>query len=215
MTKMTLTPEGFETLETAIKDNPVLDNAFRLMTDADLLIRHERYASALALAVLSMEEIGKHLLSVWSKDDPGFKYNRHKLHRMKQGAVAILFMADRARRDCKANGIDFSDLGTPEKMAHLGRTMKAAVDKEIFLVGSAKSGVIETVKHSGLYHDDGLAEKGIGPSRITADNAGEIMQKCSRAFMTLTDERSVSLAKTFFSIILHKEDAPKRSAEHA
>jgi len=46
-----------------------------------LLIRHERYASALALAVLSMEEIGKHLLSVWSKDDPGFKYNRHKLRR--------------------------------------------------------------------------------------------------------------------------------------
>jgi len=35
MTKMTLTPEGFEKLEAAIKENPVLDNAFRLMTDAD------------------------------------------------------------------------------------------------------------------------------------------------------------------------------------
>jgi hypothetical protein len=50
--------------------------------------------------------------------------------------------------------------------------------KELFFVGSAKSGVIETVKHSGLYHDD-LASKGIGPSRNTAENAGEIMQKCS------------------------------------
>jgi hypothetical protein len=162
-----------------------------------------------------MEEIGKHLLSVWSKADPGFKYNRHKLHRMKQGAVAVLFMADRARRDCKANCVDFSDLSTSEKMAHFGRTMKAAIDKELFLVGSAKSGVIETVKHSGLYDDDGLAERGIGPSRIIADNAGEIMQKCSRAFMTLMDERSVSLAKDFFSILIHRKDVPKSSGENA
>ena len=100
MSKMTLTPEEFQRLETAIKGNPVLDNAFRLMTDADFLIRHDRNASALTLAVLSMEEIGKYLLSVWSKDDPAFKYDRRKLHRMKQGAVAVLFMADRARSDC-------------------------------------------------------------------------------------------------------------------
>jgi len=72
MTKMTLAPEEFGRLETAIKDNPVLDNAFRLMADADLLIWNERHASAPALAVVSMEEISKHFLSMWSKDDPAF-----------------------------------------------------------------------------------------------------------------------------------------------
>jgi len=215
MTKMTLTREGFAKLEEAVKNNPVLENAFRLMTDADLLIRHERHASALALAVLATEEIGKYLLSLWQKGDPAFTYNRHKLHRMKQSAVAVLFMAERARRDCKTNGVDFSDLRTPEKMAHLARTMKAAIDKESFFVGSAKSGVIETVKHSGLYHDEELASKGIGPARINAENASELMQKCSRAFMTLTDERNISLAKEFFSILIHKKDAPKHGAEHA
>ncbi len=70
---------------------------------------------------------------------------------------------------------------------------------------------METVKHSGLYYDHDLAGKGIGPSRVTADNAGEIMQNCSRAFMTLTEERSVSLAKDFFSMLIHREDAPKRA----
>lgn len=159
MTKMTLTPEGFSKLEEAIKNNPVLDNAFRLMADADLLIRHERYASALALAVLATEEIGKYLLSLWQKNDPAFAYNRHKLHRMKQGAVAVLFMSERVRRDCRANGADFSDLGTPEKMAHMAQTVQAAIDKELFFAESAKSGVIEAVKHSGLYHDDDLALK--------------------------------------------------------
>jgi AbiV family abortive infection protein len=203
-TKQTLSPEGFEKLEGAVKAVPVLGNAFRLMTDADLLMRHERYSSALALAVLSIGEIGKYLFSAWSKGDPAFIYNRHKLHRMKQGAVTVLFMADRARRECNAAGVDFSDLGTPEKMAAFERAAKAGIDKESFLVGSAKSGIIETVKHSGLYHDDELAGKGIEPTKITEENATGIMQMCSRAFMTLMDERSVSLAKDFFSLLIHK-----------
>ncbi|MBX5462878.1 MAG: hypothetical protein IRZ28_17545 [Steroidobacteraceae bacterium] len=60
-----------------------------------------------------------------------------------------------------------------------------------------------------------LTLKGIEPSRITAEHAGEIMQKCSRAFMTLTDERNIWLAKEFFSILIHNEHVPKHTAEHA
>jgi len=45
-------------------------NARRLFKDAELLMDHRRYASAFALAVLSLEEIGKALLKHWEAQRP-------------------------------------------------------------------------------------------------------------------------------------------------
>ena len=46
-------------LEDLARADPRLRNACRLLQDAELLRRHRRYPSAAALAVLSLEEIGK------------------------------------------------------------------------------------------------------------------------------------------------------------
>jgi hypothetical protein len=78
-------------------------------------------------------------------------------------------------------------------------------DKEGSFLDSVTAGVIETVKHSGVYYDEVLANKGIEPSKITKANATEIMQLCSRAFMELTNDRNVSLAKSFFQILIDKK----------
>lgn len=43
--------------------DPILENAARLLEDARLLRTYQRYPSATALAVLSLEETGKYLLS--------------------------------------------------------------------------------------------------------------------------------------------------------
>lgn len=67
--------------------------------------------------------------------------------------------------------------------------------------GGAKSGVLQIIKHSGLYYDEDLVEKGIEPSKITAENADEIMRNCSRAFMILTDDRAVGIAGDLFPLM--------------
>jgi|GEM_PF-6639714 AbiV family abortive infection protein len=48
----------------------ILGNATRLLDDARLLVDRRRYASAFALAVLGMEEIGKVLLKSWEAERP-------------------------------------------------------------------------------------------------------------------------------------------------
>jgi AbiV len=75
-------------------DNPKGDdlsrirrNAKRLLRDAVLLTDNKRHASAFALAVLGLEEIGKVILKRW-----GLSNNSGHLN--KQLAVSSLLMAD-------------------------------------------------------------------------------------------------------------------------
>jgi AbiV family abortive infection protein len=201
MERRTLTPEDMKKLEAMVAAHPVLDNAFRLMSDGHVLFENERYSSVVALSVLCLEEIGKYLITTWTAANPAFQYDRRVLHKMKQGAIAALFMADTVRREYRKRGVDFADLGTPEKMAVLADAIKTGVDKENAFAGSAQSGVLQIVKHSGLYYDEGLAAEGIEPSKIKADDADGMMRTCSRAFMALTDDKAVAIAADFFPLI--------------
>jgi hypothetical protein len=110
-------------------------------------------------------------------------------------------MADTVRRECRKQGVDFSDPGTPAKMAVLAVAIKIGVDKENAFEGGAKSGASQIVKHSGLQSDEDLAAKGIESSKITADNADDMMRTCSRAFMALTDDKVVANAADFFLLL--------------
>lgn len=202
-TKRTLTPEAMTYLESLVHTEPILGNAFRLMNDASFLFEGGRYSSTVALAVLCMEEIGKYLLAQWSKS-PAFAYDKRRLHQSKQLAIAALFVSDRMRREAYKRKVDFSDLGSPEKMGVLAEAIRFAIDKESFLAGTVNSGVIQIIKHSGIYYDEEFVQKGIEPGKITADNATEMMQMCSRAFMVLTEPKSVGLAADAYPLLEKK-----------
>jgi AbiV family abortive infection protein len=74
--------------------NRSLANAKRLNDDAILLGEHGRHASAYALAILAVEEMGQALIELWGSDfDPGPKARRASRHIQKQSAVAALIMA--------------------------------------------------------------------------------------------------------------------------
>ena len=45
----------------------IIANSARLLGDAKLQAEHARFASAFALAVLGVEEIGKVILEIWGK----------------------------------------------------------------------------------------------------------------------------------------------------
>ena len=192
-------------MDAKVRGNPILLNAFRLMSDGDLLFTKKRYPSVVALAVLSLEEIGKYLLAAWTAADPSFGYDRRQLHKMKQGAVASLFTSAAVRAEYKSRGIDFSDLGTPQKMANLARAIQAGIDKEATFAIAVSGKAMEAVKWSGIYYDEESAAKGIEPSKITADNATELMQLCSKAFMQLADDGNIAIAKILFSTLYGKK----------
>ena len=68
---------------------PIVSNAARLLRDAKLLADNERFASAFALAVLALEEIGKVVLAFWDTSKQTAKSpNRLSSHIKKQTAVS-------------------------------------------------------------------------------------------------------------------------------
>jgi hypothetical protein len=75
----------------------ILENANRLIEDAEILFSHDRFASAFGLAVLSLEEVGKLLLRLWASDPLMIREKRkYGYHRVKQNVVACLYMANRS-----------------------------------------------------------------------------------------------------------------------
>lgn len=204
VSRRSLSSEDMKRLEDMVAASPVLENAFRLMVDGDCLFRNERYASVVSLAVLSLEEIGKYLLDLWSRD-AAFAYDRKRLHQAKQRAVAALFTSDRMRIESRKRNVDFSNLEAPGQMELLAEAIKVGAEMENTFSGSVESGVMQHVKHSGLYYDEDFAGKGIEPSKIKAEHADEFMRKCSRAFMALTEPKTVGLAADIFMLIQSKK----------
>jgi AbiV family abortive infection protein len=75
-------------------------NARRLFEDAKLLSEHGRYPSAAAIAILSMEEVGKYHVYRWKHQDPEWTTDRRfpPRHSDKQAAFAAPFVAMVQRR---------------------------------------------------------------------------------------------------------------------
>jgi hypothetical protein len=72
---------------------PVIMNALSLLDDAKSIRKHRRYATATALAVLSLEEVGKFMLLAGRlKDQINFDNGGKLTHRMKQKAASVAIM---------------------------------------------------------------------------------------------------------------------------
>jgi len=95
--------------------NAAIKNAGRLLADAELLARSGRYASACAMAVLSIEESGKpsvlRRLAI-AKDDAAAKalWRDYRNHRAKNAAWIIVDLARRGARTLR----DLAPIYDPE-----------------------------------------------------------------------------------------------------
>jgi HEPN superfamily AbiV-like protein len=72
--------------------DPIRKNACRLLEDAELLRRHRRYPSAAALAVLSLEEIGKFWQTSALNRHAFLRGRADKSHPHKQASVACVLL---------------------------------------------------------------------------------------------------------------------------
>jgi hypothetical protein len=193
-------------------DNPKGDdlgrirrNAKRLLRDAVLLTQHGRHASAFALAVLGLEEIGKVILRLWGLSE----YSSGHLH--KQLAVSSLLIMDAMVREAQTGRgmvAPPSQRGLPSPAAlprptrsleHLERIAKAAMESEAGRFSQAVDAeAVDAMKRFAFYYDGVPYDAGFHPDQFTRVEVERIFKMCSRALSEIEDDPTVKMAKALF-----------------
>ncbi len=212
-------------------EDPVITNARRLLEDARLLLEHGRFASSLGLAVLSFEETGKFVLSLWSAEDPellrqkGFTY-----HRLKQAACSALYQAALVQTTVDqfllSQGYRWVSVGPDheltwgvEKSGHLFRQsevitksfrkeMNEYVSKAIGrddkseYVAYSLAGVFERLKQAGFYFDFEWEARNLVPPSITSGDAEGFISRAAQAIEMSQNKILLVVAKEVFKSTL-------------
>ncbi|MET4171862.1 AbiV family abortive infection protein [Bradyrhizobium sp. LA6.1] len=128
----------------------ILGNATRLHDDARLLVDRRRYASAFALALLGVEEIGKVLLNSWEAERPLAKPKEWlSQHIQKQAAVANLLVGALLARTFP-DGADWRTLDTDSLTGAFNDS------DEGHLLVVIRNGHLDRRKQNALYQDDDM-----------------------------------------------------------
>jgi AbiV family abortive infection protein len=184
-------------------DNPKGDDlsrirrcAKRLLRDAKLLSDNKRYASAFALAVLGLEEIGKSILRQWNLS----KYSYGHLN--KQLAVSSLLMADAVMRGVQTprkGMVDPAEVGGPRSDAALERIIKAAKENEAGRFSkSVDAKALDKMKQLCFYYDGVLEDAGFHPDHFTYADVEPIFKMCVAAVREMEDDQTLVVAKVMF-----------------
>ena len=183
-------------------DNPKGDdlsrikrNAKRLLRDAKLLSDNERYASAFALAVLGLEEIGKSILRQWN-------LSSYFGHLNKQLAVSSLLVVDAVIREGqkpRRGMIDPAEVGQPSSDAALERIINAAMESEAGRFSqSVDAKALEKTKQFAFYYDGDLEGAGFHPDHFTYADVEPIFKMCVAALREMEDDQTLVVAKVRF-----------------
>jgi AbiV family abortive infection protein len=162
----------------------IIANAARLLRDAKLLVDHRRFASAFALAVLGMEEIGKVILDMWDHVEPLAKPKlRRTSHVRKQAAVGSLLVASFAFKE-------FGDLAaevtiTEELIERVSTAFQNSSEGQF--LAHAESGVLEKTKHIGIYKDAWLTAALLDADHFDEADVTSIFETARRAINCISD----------------------------
>jgi AbiV len=185
-------------------DNPKGDdlsrirrNAKRLLRDAKLLSDNKRHASAFALAVLGLEEIGKSILRLWDLSD----YSSGHLH--KQLAVSSLLMADAVIREAqKPRGLGMIHPTSRSRSLPPGvleSIIKTAMESEAGCFSqSLDTKAVDAMKRFAFYYDGVLEGAGFHPDQFTYAAVEPIFKMCVAALREIEDDQTTEVAKALF-----------------
>ena len=173
-------------------DRMVISNAKRLVRDAVLLKDHERYASAYALAILGLEEIGKVILKRWDVPE-----KERRWHLPKQMAVADLVLMDDVRRRIREEISDPSQL-TPDVFQ---RVTRAAMESEVgHFSATVASKLLDGWKQFALYNDGEFADAGLHSDQVALADVEFMFKVFWSALNAINDDGAMRLAKDHFLV---------------
>lgn len=169
---------------------PIVANAERLLADAKLLNENGGYASAYALAILALEEIGKVILRLWDVSEP--KGRRHD-HLSKQQAVASLLLGeDLVHRVPTIKG--------RRSLVDLPKAWSESPHRDF--VTQVDIAAVDAMKQLAFYEDDEWGKLGVDRKDFTEKDVERIFQKCREAIsLVRSNKASTAVSKAIFNFI--------------
>jgi AbiV family abortive infection protein len=171
----------------------VIANAARLLQDATLLVEHTRFASAFALALLGVEEIGKVILDIWGSTAPLSKpVARRSAHIRKQAAVSSLLLGSFAVKEC-GTVVDDANEELVRRVADAFR-----LSDEGRFMSHVHSGALEKTKQLGLYRDDWLTDASLHADQFSDTDVNAILSIARRAIDVVGDARIMRTGRAIY-----------------
>jgi AbiV family abortive infection protein len=173
----------------------IIENAARLLRDAKLLAGHKRFASAFALAVLGVEEIGKVVLDIWGRAGPLSKaIVRRTVHIRKQAAVGSLILASFAVE--KFGDMDAEVTITDDLLKHVSEAFRDSPEGQF--LAHVQSGVLEKTKHIGIYRDDWLTVASLHADQFNEADVTSMFETARRAIAIVGDARIMRTGRAIY-----------------
>jgi AbiV family abortive infection protein len=173
----------------------IIANSARLLADAKLLADHGRFASAFALALLGVEEIGKVILDLWGNAEPLSKpIVRRTAHVRKQAAVGSLLLASFAVQEL--GDLDAEITVTDELIERVNAALQSSSEGRF--LAHAESGVLEKTKHVGLYRDNRLINAVVHADHFNESDVASIFQIARRATGCVADPRTMRTGRAIY-----------------
>ena len=187
------------------------ENARRLLADAELVFKEGSHQTALSLAILAIEEVGKFFQLKWEDDGgkplPPSPMRGPKAHRSKQATVGSFYAAEASIEAVKefVRKIGFPDddqtvqhfltaIHLPDEKAQQAHEKvvafiaeRMANDEKSRLMRFAQRGLIDRLKQQGLYVDIDRDGKVVSsPTSITRGVALEWLDHARQAVARLS-----------------------------
>jgi AbiV family abortive infection protein len=172
----------------------IMENAARLLADAKLLVDHNRFASAFALAVLGVEEIGKVVLDIWETEKPLTKPARRKSsHLRKQAAVGSVLLGSFAIKEFGAIvGVSIPD----DLVESVAKAFHGSIEGR--LLRHVEIGAVERTKHLAMYRDEWLTEASLRANQFEKSDVTGLFEYARSAVAVLGDGRAMRAARAIY-----------------
>jgi AbiV family abortive infection protein len=173
----------------------IMTNAARLLGDAKLLADHNRFASAFALAVLGVEEIGKVILVIWGTGKSLSKPKiRKSSHLRKQSAVGSVLLASFAVKEF--SGIIKAPVVTDELVEGVARAFHDSLEGRF--LGHIATGAVEKTKHLAMYRDEWLTSASLHTDQFVKSDVTGILEFARSAVAALNDARIMRTGRAIY-----------------
>jgi AbiV family abortive infection protein len=172
----------------------IMENAARLLADAKLLVDHNRFASAFALAVLGVEEIGKVVLDIWETEKPLTKpATRKSSHLRKQAAVGSVLLASFAMKEF---GV-IVEISIPDDLVEsVAKAFHGSIEGR--LLRHIEIGAVERTKHLAMYRDEWLTEASLHANQFEKSDVTGLFEYARSAVAVLGDGHAMRTARAIY-----------------
>lgn len=172
----------------------IMANAARLLADAKILVDHARFASAFALAVLGVEEIGKVILDIWETAEPLPKPKiRKSSHLRKQSAVGSVLLASFALKE--HSGIVEAPI-TDELIEGVAKAFHDSLEGRF--LHHVESGAVEKTKHLAMYRDEWLTIASFDADQFQKSDVTGIFEFARSAVAVFGDTRVMRTGRAIY-----------------